>query len=548
LQSATGGGPAVDISSESFINAVAFHPDCRQFAAVDQNGLIKIRRIPDGSEVRSLQVPQNDWNWRYALAFDRQGTRLAAAGAVNTIYVWNLNKDDQPAQLAGLRDVTTDVAFSPGGQSLAAADMYSTVVVWDTVTGAIRYRMVDAGRRARFNHDGSQLATADDRTKTIQIWDMSDGRQRLRIRGGFNCLDCSPDGRRIASASFDGSVKIWDVAQASDARQLGVEMAFGPHVIAFDSDGGIMVPDDSETLTENRVTAEGGQSMHTFNRKVLSFWDPETGERAKCVPTEAINSWVRDLATGGQGTWFATVESSNGNRGDPSCKVIVRDSKTGDTKLTIERPPEDRLYAVAASPDGTRLAFGGHKQLVEIVSAMDGQTALRIPVRGLRLAYSPRGDLLAATSWLDDLDGRVTLCDAATGAPVRTLLVKDYRRATAMGDVAFSPDGRHVAAAGRNGKANFIAVWDVASGEQKFTLLGHAEDIQALAYSPDGTRLASASKDESLILWDQLGRRVLTLPSAIGEIYEFAFSPDGRRIAAIGYRGVQVWDSGPKGR
>ncbi|MDB5391785.1 MAG: repeat-containing protein [Planctomycetaceae bacterium] len=526
--------------------SVAFHPDNVQFASVDNTGVIKIWRAPQGTEVQSLQVSSGIGH-TYCLAFDRQGQRLAASGTATAVYVWELGHYEKTSQFEGLEFGITDVAFSPDGRLLAAGDFQSTVIIWDVATRAIRHRIVDAGRKVRFNHDGTELATADYPGKTIRIRDVAHGRLLRQLRGGFNCLDYSPDGKRIASTSIGETVKIRDATQAPEARLLDTRMRFNPHVVAFNPSGRMIVlPDDSEDFWEEGVSPDGGWYRRSGNRKVLSVWNAETGARTMVVRTEVPDLWVRGVTFSRDDSWFATVQSSNGRSTDPPCKVIVRDSKTGAEKLTIERPPQDRLQSLVASPDGSRLAFGGYNQLVEVVHTSDGTKALEIPVRGLHLAYSPKGDLLATTSWVDDLDGRVELWDAISGRPVRTLLVSKFGRGTGMGDVAFSPDSRHLAAAGRNGTVNFVCVWDLSSGKQEHELLGHANVIEALAFNGDGTRLVSGSKDESLIVWDTtVGRRVLTLPGAVGEIYDVAFSPDQRRLAAIGIRGVQLWDSGP---
>jgi WD40 repeat protein/tRNA A-37 threonylcarbamoyl transferase component Bud32 len=548
LQHLTGDNLALDLlGHQAPVAAVACHPDNVRFASVDNSGVIKIWRAPEGTELLSLNVTSGIAK-TFALAFDRQGKRLAASGSETEVFVWDLGHEQQPAKFTGLKFGICDVTFSPDGRALAAADGYSTVIIWDAATGSIRHRLVDAGRKVRFNHDGTQLASANDHSqKTIRVWDAADGRLLRQLRGGFNCLDYSRDGKRIAAASFGDTVKIWDATQAPETRRIDTKMHFMPHALAFSTDGRtLVVPDDNEDFMEEGLRTDGAPFKLSGNRKVLSYWNPETATRTKMIRTETANSSVRGLTFSGDGNWFATVQSWNGKESDPPCKVTLRDSKTGAETLTIERPATDRLYAITAGPDGRRLAFGGYKQLVEVVDIAYGTKLCEISTRGLHLAYSQKGDLLATTSWLDDLDGRVELWDATTGKPAKTLLVATYGRGTQMGEVAFSPNGRHVAAAGKNGSAYFIAIWDMQNGKQECTLQGHADAIAGLAFNGDGTRLISGSKDESLILWDMsVYRRVLAIPAAVGEIYDVAFSPDQRRVAAIGERGVQLWDSGP---
>jgi WD40 repeat protein len=110
--------------------------------------------------------------------------------------------------------------------------------------------------------------------------------------------------------------------------------------------------------------------------------------------------------------------------------------------------------------------------------------------------------------------------------------------------VAFHPDGRRLASAGWDGT---IKVWDTATGGEVRTLRGHSDRINDLAYSPDGRRLASAGWDGTARVWEaETGRELVTLRSHSGIVLAAAFSPDGTRLATSGgYRDkgeIKVWD------
>ena len=93
--------------------------------------------------------------------------------------------------------------------------------------------------------------------------------------------------------------------------------------------------------------------------------------------------------------------------------------------------------------------------------------------------------------------------------------------------MAFSPDGSRIASAGWD---KTVKVWDAATGQETLTLRGHTDWVYSVAFSPDGSRLASASEDKTVKVWDAAtGQETLTLKGHTGPVRSVAFSPDGSR-------------------
>jgi serine/threonine protein kinase len=111
-----------------------------------------------------------------------------------------------------------------------------------------------------------------------------------------------------------------------------------------------------------------------------------------------------------------------------------------------------------------------------------------------------------------------------------------------VGSVAFSPDGSRLA----SGSADrTIKIWDTASGREVLTLTGHTHEVWSVAFSPDGSRLASASRDKTIKIWDLAKGNVLhTLREHAGQVWSVAFSPDGRQPASLGRGGADNQDLG----
>jgi WD40 repeat protein len=206
---------------------------------------------------------------------------------------------------------------------------------------------------------------------------------------------------------------------------------------------------------------------------------------------------------------------------------------------------------VAFHPDGQKIALA--KEIVNgEVELRDVATEKLLgTVGGNRVAYSADGKWLATPNvilWdktfkIMAQGNPIKLWDAAT-------LVEKTQFKGHFGPafkVAFSKDGTMLASTGEDRTAR---LWDVATGKSLFVLKGHTNQVMSVAFSPDGKRLATASQDRTVKIWDtQTGQPLLTLthePPGIqaGILWAVAFSPDGRWLAASSQDGtISLWDS-----
>ncbi len=274
-------------------------------------------------------------------------------------------------------------------------------------------------------------------------------------------LAWSPDGTRLASASGDGTVQVWD---AFSGNPLVSYRGHNGRVfaVAWSPDGTALV--------------SGGSDKGTVH-----IWEAATG---KALFVEGAHSgWVLALAWSPDGTRLAS--------GGVDRTVQVREARQRELLFTY-RGHAGEVYGLAWSPDGTRLASASQDQTVQVWDA--SMSKLLADYQGhasevQAVAWSPDGTRLASGG----LDGTVQVW-MADGQPLGA-----YRNHThGVLSLAWSPDGTRIASGDRNG---FIHVWDAASGSPLVTYCGHTQPVNAVVWSPDGTRLASASDDRAVQIW-----------------------------------------------
>ena len=278
----------------------------------------------------------------------------------------------------------------------------------------------------------------------------------------------SSDGQRLASGSWDQTVRFWNVPTGQQLSTVGSKMK-EVQALAFSRDGDWMATENSS----NTVT----------------LWNARTGTEVRTLPSNkplgALGSnWVYSIAFSPDGRWLAS--------GVDDKTVRLWDVRTGSTVRDLTGLRRSVIYA-AFSPDGRWLASGDDDKSIRIWEVSTGREIRRLsghkkPIYAV--AFSPNGLWLASAS----ADKTIRLWDIAAGREIHTL--------TGHGDMvtslAFSPDGLWLASGSWD---KTVRIWDVESGHEVQTLGGHDRPIYTVAFDSRGRWLASGSEDGTINLW-----------------------------------------------
>jgi WD40 repeat protein/tetratricopeptide (TPR) repeat protein len=416
-----------------------------------------------------------------------------------------------------------------------------------TVQGLrIKRRLVHRGkvRALAVSPDARRLATTSE-DGTVGIWDMVTGQRLLTLTGQqlTFAIAYSRDGTQLATACTDGTARIWQVATGEQTRQLehrgrvfGVDFSADGRLVTACGDGmariwnpgsgeQLLAVDYGSVVYDVAFSPDGRLLAAAGEKRVAKVWDAASGERVLTLAGHSYN--VECVAFSPDGRQIAT--------GSQDLTAKIWDASSGDQLGTLSGHA-GTVSAVAFSPDSALLATGSLDSAVKVWDWRSRQ--LLDTLRGHHdwvtgVAFGRDGHTLATAGW----DGTARIWEVPYGRETVTLT---HGKQQVLA-VAFTPDSNWVAAAESGGA---VRIAESESGLPVATLFGHVGSVQAISFSPDGTRLATAGGDWNAKVWDAAsGRELQTLAGHVGPVTGIGWSPDGRTVATGGLdQTVKLWD------
>ena len=500
--------------------SLAISPDQKWIAAGREDGRILVR---DAIDNQLRHVLEGHTGLVSAVAFSPSGEFLASAGHDGEVRLWHRDKGELRFTLAGHKNWITCLAYSPDGRFLVTGGYDKMVRLWHADTGQPAHRLeghTGTVRSAAFSPDGKTLATAGD-DGVIRFWNADTGEQEEPLSleaGSLRAIAFSPDGQSLLIAPENEKIRIWDRKSKTTRKEFTA-----------------VSPDETDTTPMSAAYCPDGISVIVSTRGGRArVWSAESGTLLQSL--NGHEDSVSGVALAPDGKTLFT----GGLDGKVLAWPALLPLKPALAKFSIGTGD---VWALSLSPAGKTLAVGGKGGFVELWDLTTGQRTQSL--EGFDgtvdcLEYSADGKLLVAAGWRVET---VTVWDTETGE-IKAAVDTESK----VQSIALSPDGQRLAVGHKPPqKPEVFSLTDAPQNLLKNALIleGHELSVYGIAFSPDGTKIASCSGEWTerkpgrvLIHEASTGSKLAQFDDHTHAVRSLVFAADGSKLFSLSQDGV----------
>ena len=546
--SGAGSNPNFNMFASKFL----FSPDRRLLSVVTETSKVALL---DASSAATLHTLAKHEGAIIGVSFSSDGKLIASSGIDNRIRVWDTSSGREIQTLSGAALPVSDLTFAADGKSLSIAG-HLAVNTWELASGGVQRGVVLPDEYARpiqygmterggfLSRDGKLLIAGSSTQPLARVWEVRTGRELANIS--------LPAGKELGSVAFnnDGSSvavieKNKQIRRAADPR-TAQPSAQPPANIPSQT---MAIPDMTQMMEMMKKDPKKMQEQMKKAQEAMSKGDLSAG--MSVLESMGIPSPIPKST--GSANHLRIFETANGRQlKEVPLATGLMSSMTADSPIsssTLSFSPDGRVLASSvgfAAPVSLRdLSTGQELHSLKAINSF--------AVQGL--GWSADSQKLASAHWItkrnlindsnaadfsyDDMTFVIKVWDARTGTELRTLTGHN----NFVGRLAFSRDGSLLASGGSD---STIKLWDLGSGRELRTLKGHTGSIAGLDFSADGRFVVSGSEDGSARLWNtQSGELLATLVSMNKGDDWLVVTPDGLFDGSPGGWNQILWRFSP---
>ena len=528
---------------QSGVKSVVFSPDGHLFASGGADGTICLRKLSNIERAISLS---GHTKTVHAIAFSPDGRTLASGSADNAIYVWDSRGGQHFATLNGHTNGVFSVEFSPDGGMLISESYDGTIRFWDVKTGNNETTLIgghtDCVKSLAFAPNGQMLASVNSdkdrdglsrkaRDATVHLWDVETGIPKATVSSDVESVVISSNGQMLVGVSEEKEVDSYGSSQEIGNARFGlwdVETGIPKATVSSDVKSVVISP-NGQMLAG--VSEEKEVDSHRSSRKTatarFNLWDVETGI-PKTLLTEEIVVNVRLIVFSPDSQTLASLSEE---------ERVSRDRSVNLRLWKVERRKRPTLCLTEEAPDITSIVFSPDSQTLATVDK---------DISANSYGYSrPHRNV------------NVRLWDVGAGKS-KPLFMEDEANVSPVNvtSIVFSPDSQTLATVGKDmsvdpyGRAAIsrsvsIRLWDGKTGELKASFAREdTSDVKSIVFTSNSQTLASLHGDSTIALWDvETGQHKFTLAKEMANVNSIFCSPSGGTLISLSKdEKISFWD------